>query len=230
MNVLALIPARGGSQGVPRKNIKPLLGMSLIERAFETARASGVADQIILSTDDEEIADHGRSIGVPVPFLRPPSLATADTPMVEVALHAIHQMEQLDQSFDCVLLIQPTSPLRRPEHLIRATELLMDHDSVCSVVELPRTHSPDYVMKIDEKGLLVPFLDREHRVTRRQDARTAFTRDGTVYLTKRTVLEQHGNFYGDDCRPMILQASESLSIDTEADWIEAERRIQGVLV
>ena len=99
-------------------------------------------------------------------------------------------------------------------------------DSVVTVVELPRHLSPDYVMTIDD-GRLKPFLQEGQRVTRRQDARPAYSRDGTVYAFRRATLETFGGIYGDDCRPLLVDAHDSLSIDSPADWDEAERLLAG---
>jgi CMP-N-acetylneuraminic acid synthetase len=120
--------------------------------------------------------------------------------------------------------LQPTSPLRRPDHIRDAVNLLRETnaDSVVTVVEVPRHLSPDYVMRIDE-GRLKPFLPDGLRITRRQDARPAYSRDGTVYAFRRSTLERFGTIYGEDCRPLLIDAGESLSIDTQDDWDEAER-------
>src|SRR6266705_2151975 len=222
--VLGLVPARGGSKGVPGKNVKPLAGHTLLEYTARSARESGVIDQIMLSTDSPEIADAGRRAGLEVPFMRPASLAADDTPMVAVIEHALAEMARRGWSPDIIVLLQPTSPLRRPDHIRDAVNLLSETnaDSVVTVVELPRHLSPDYVMRIDE-GRLKPFLPEGARVTRRQDARPAYSRDGTVYAFRRSTIEQLGGIYGNDCRPLLINTSDSLSIDSQADWDEAAR-------
>ena len=224
--VLALVPARGGSKGIPGKNIRPLNGRTLLEYAARAASESGIVDRIVLSTDDEQIAAEGRRIGLEVPFLRPAQLAEDDTPMLPVIEHAAEALEQADWSPEIIVLLQPTSPLRRGAHIRAAVEELRTSgaDSVVSVVELPRHLSPDYVMRIDG-GALVPFLPEGVRVTRRQDARPAFVRDGTVYAFWRRTLRDSRSIYGRTCRPLIVSAPESLTLDSEADWAEAERRM-----
>ena len=226
--VLALIPARGGSKGLPDKNLKPLVGQSLIGRAAAAARDSGVVDRIVLSTDSAEIAEEGRRCGIEVPFMRPPALAADDTPMLPVILHAIESLEALGWLPAMVLLLQPTSPLRQPSHLRDAVNHLQESgaDSVVSVVEVPRHLSPDYVMRL-EQGELKPFLPEGERVTRRQDARVAYVRDGTVYAFWTDTLTVHGNIYGAHCLPLIVPAEESVTIDAPADWAAAERLLQG---
>ena len=224
MLVLGLVPARGGSKGVPGKNVRPLAGHTLLEYTARAARESGVLDRVILSTDSPEIADAGRRAGLEVPFMRPAALAGDDTPMLPVIQHALAETARSGWSPDVIVLLQPTSPLRRPEHIRDAVNVLRDTsaDSVVTVVEVPRHLSPDYVMRMDE-GRLKPFLPEGARIARRQDARPAYSRDGTVYAFRRTTVERFGGIYGDDCRPLLIDANESLSIDSPADWDEAER-------
>jgi CMP-N-acetylneuraminic acid synthetase len=224
--VLALIPARGGSKGIPDKNIRPLAGRSLIEYAARAAVESGVVDRVMLSTDSEPIAAEGRRIGVEVPFMRPPDLARDDTPMLPVIEHAVAYLEDGGWSPEIVVLLQPTSPLRRPEHIRAAVQQLRERgsDSVVTVVAVPRHLSPDYVMRI-ENGRLVPFLPEGAAVTRRQDARAAYVRDGTAYVFWTRTLREQRSIYGRDCQPLEVPEDQSLTIDVPADWAEAERRL-----
>jgi len=224
LRVLGLVPARSGSKGVPGKNVRPLAGHTLLEYTARAARESGVLDRIILSTDSPDIADAGRRAGLEVPFVRPAMLAADDTPMVPVIEHALAELSREHWSPEFVVLLQPTSPLRRPDHIREAVSMLRETgaDSVVTVVEVPRHLSPDYVMRIDG-GRLKPFLPDGAGVTRRQDARAAYSRDGTVYAFRRSTIERTGGIYGEDCRPLLIAARDSLSIDSPADWDEAER-------
>ena len=226
--VLGIVPARGGSKGVPGKNIRPLAGRTLLDYAARAARESGVIDRVILSTDSDEVADAGRRTGLDVPFLRPAALAQDDTPMLPVVQHALDALAGDSWRPDIVVLLQPTSPLRRPDYVRDAVGMLRAtrSDSVVTVVVVPRHLSPDYVMRI-ESGRLVPFLPEGARVIRRQDARQAYSRDGTVYACWRETIERFGSIYGDDCRPLLIDARDSLSIDTQDDWDEAERLLAG---
>jgi CMP-N-acetylneuraminic acid synthetase len=211
---------------VPGKNIRPLAGRPLLDYTVAAAQASGVVDRLVLSTDDAAIADAGRRAGLEVPFLRPAALATDETPMLPVITHAVDALAAGGWLADVIVLLQPTSPLRQGAHISAAVDLLRSTgaDSVVSVVEVPRHLSPDYVMRIDE-GVLRPFLAEGARVTRRQDVRPAYSRDGTVYAFQRATLERFGTIYGERCLPIIVDAADSLSIDTLADWDEAERRL-----
>lgn len=226
--MLGIVPARGGSKGVPGKNLRSLAGRTLLDYAAGAARESGVLDRLILSTDSEDIAATGRSAGLEIPFMRPAALAQDDTPMLPVVQHAVDALSRSGWTPDVVVLLQPTSPLRRAGHIQDAVRLLCESgaDSVVTVVEIPRHMSPDYVMRI-EAGVLRPFLPEGSRVARRQDARPAYVRDGTVYAFHRTTLERFATIYGEDCRPLVLDAAESLSIDSPADWAAAERILAG---
>ena len=225
-HVLGLVPARGGSKGVPGKNIRLLAGRPLLDYTAAAARDSAVLDRVVLSTDTDAIAAAGVAAGLDVPFLRPAALSADETPMLPVLTHALRALDEAGWRAEIVVLLQPTSPLRRPEHIRDAVRLLRDTgaDSVVTVVEVPRHLSPDYVMRIED-GVLRPFLPEGARIARRQDARTAYSREGTVYACWRATIERFGTIYGERCHPLVLDPSESLSIDSMADWEEAERRI-----
>lgn len=223
--ILGIIPARGGSKGIPGKNIRLLGGKPLLQYAVEAARSSKLVNRLILTTDSPDIAAVGRSLGIEVPFIRPPELARDDTPMLPVLEHAMQFVESEGWQPDIVLLLQPTAPLRRAEHIHQAVKLLVESkcDSVVSVVEVPRHYVPDFVLRLED-GKLKPFLDAP-LVTRRQDARPAYSRDGTIYAFRRAVLVEEHGIYGEDCRPLIIPNDQSCNLDTMDDWLEAEKRI-----
>jgi len=228
LKALALIPARGGSKGIPGKNLKPLAGKPLIAYAAEAARASGVVERLLLTTDSEEIAALGRSLGLEVPFLRPAELAADDTAMIEVVRHALAWLAEAGDVPEALVLLQPTAPLRRPEQIAAAVRLLAAEgcDSVVSVVPLPLHFCPDYVMRI-EAGRLVSFLPEGERASRRQDVRPAYSRDGTVYAFRCETVARYGNIYGADCRALLVDPALSINLDTPADWAAAERILAG---
>lgn len=227
MTVLAIVPARAGSKGIPGKNIRPLAGRPLLAYAADAIRESGVVDRAVLSSDSEEILAAGRELGLETPFLRPAELARDDTPMEPVVEHAVAVLEAEGWSPEIVLVVQPTAPLRRGEHLRRAVELIRETgaDSVVSVTPIPPHFSPDYAMRLDG-GRLSPFLPHGAEITRRQDAAPAYSRDGTVYAVRRDVLVEQHDLYGSDSRALLLPPEESLNLDTPADWDEAERRLR----
>lgn len=223
--VLGLIPARGGSKTIPRKNLRPLGGRPLIAWTFQAARGSARLTRIICSTDDAEIAALARQAGVEVPFLRPAELAQDDTPTLPVVQHAVRAVEQAGYRADVVVLLQPTSPLRRAAHIDAAVDLLLSSgaDAVVSVVEVPHHFNPVSLLRIED-GRLVPYLPGEGvRVLRRQDKPEVWARNGAaVYVTRREVLLDEESFFGRDCRPLVMSREESVDIDDETDLAIAE--------
>jgi len=223
MLVLGVIPARGGSKGILGKNLRSLGGRLLIDRAAEAARQSGVVDRVILSTDSEDIAELARTLALEVPFMRPADLARDDSPMQPTIEHAILELERTGWRADAVVILQPTAPLRRSEHIARAVEILetTDASSVVSVVPIPAHYAPHYAMRIAE-GRLETFMPEGIRIVRRQDVEPAYSRDGTVYAIRRDVVVLEHDLYGRRCHPLILDPEESLVLDDEADWRRAE--------
>ena len=226
--VLCLIPARGGSKGVPRKNLKVLGDRPLLQYTAESALASKRLIRVILSTEDEEIEALGRRYGLEVPFIRPIELARDETPMLPVAQHAIRALEAEGDRFDALCLLQPTNPLRRPEDIDACIELLerSDADAVVTVLPVPVEYNPHWVYFRDADGFLCLSTGESTPVPRRQELPAAFHRDGTVYVTRRDVLMERNSFYGSRliCYPM--DPSRSINIDTMEDWVRVEERIR----
>ena len=215
--VLGVIPARGGSKGVPRKNLRILAGRPLLAYTADAARGSSRLTRTIVSTDDAEIADSARQLGLDVPFMRPAALAGDDTLMLPVLQHAWRAMS--DQGFvaDVVVLLQPTSPLRRGAHIDAALELLeaSGADSVVSVVEVPHQYNPASVMRLDG-GRLHPFLPGPS-VLRRQDKPRVFARNGPAVAAVRSHVLEGGSLYGDDTRAFVMTPEESVDVDSAVD-------------
>src|SRR3989344_1664495 len=157
MKVLGIITARGGSKGIPGKNIKPLLGKPLIAYTIESAKTSGVFDRLILSTDDAEITRVAKEYGCDVPFMRPTELAEDKSAHLPVMQHAVRWLKENENySPDYVMILQPTSPLRQPFHIQEAVDLILrtKADSVLSVAEVPEIFSPQKAMIIQPDGSL----------------------------------------------------------------------------
>jgi len=222
MNVLGVIPARGGSKGIPTKNLAPLCGRPLLAYTADAVNDSKKLTRTIVSTDDERIADCARSLGLEVPFIRPSSLAADDAPMLPVLQHAISAMRADGFETDMVVLLQPTSPLRRAQHIDAAIDWLqrVRGDSVVSVIEVPHQFNPTSVMRVEE-GLLKPFLDSP-LATRRQDKPKLFARNGPAVLAVHTHVLDGGSLYGDEVWPLLMTAEDSLDIDTPWDLRLAE--------
>ena len=222
MNVLGVIPARGGSTGIPMKNLAPLCGRPLLAYTADAVNESKRLTRTVVSTDDDRIADCARSLGLEVPFIRPASLAADDAPMLPVLQHAITAMRTGGFDADIVVLLQPTSPLRRGEHIDAAVVWLqrVRGDSVVSVVAVPHQFSPTSVMRVED-GLLKPFLDGPS-ATRRQDKPQLFARNGPAVLAVHTRVIEGGSLYGDESWPLLMTAEDSLDIDTPWDLRLAE--------
>ena len=230
MHVLGIVPARGGSKGIPGKNLVPILGRPLLAWTAAAALASTRLTRAILSTDDDAIAEAGLACGLEVPFMRLPALAGDETPMIDVLRHAVARLEEAEAYRpDILVLLQPTSPLRRAEHIDAAVDLLMSTgaDSVVSVVEVPHQFNPVSVMRM-ESGRLVPYGEGPP-APRRQDKPRVYGRNGPAVLALRTAcLEEHGRLYGPDTRPLIMTAEDSIDIDSPweialVSWMLARR-------
>lgn len=218
--ILAVIPARGGSKGVPRKNVRLVGGKPLIAYTIEPALAvKEKFHRIIVSTDDSEIAQIAQEFGAEVPFLRPPELAGDRVPMVPVLQHAVRTVEEMDGvRLDWVLLLQPTCPFRSPVDIQAALELAFAGgcDSVISVVRV-FAHHPILMKKIEDNQL-VPFMIEEVEGTRRQDySPPAYMRNGCIYLTRRDVLIEQNSIWGKVIRPYVMPEDRSVNVDSELD-------------
>lgn len=224
MNVLGVIPARGGSKSIPRKNLAPLAGRPLLAYTCEAARRSRRLTRVVLSTDDAEIAAVGRECGVPAPFTRPPALAGDETPMVEVLRHAVAWIEAHEGfATDAVVVLQPTSPLRRAEHIDAAVDLLLvtGADTVVSVVEVPHQFNPVSVVCLGAQGELRPYVDGP-LILRRQDKPRVYARNGPAVLAVRREQVEQGRLYGPVVRPLEMSLADSVDIDTTDDLALAE--------
>ena len=211
MKTLALVPARSGSKGIPGKNTRLFAGKPLLAWAVEVGRQT--CDATYVTTDDPNIGLFAAQFGAST-IVRPVELATDDAPMLPVIQHALGML-----ACDVVVLLQPTQPLRTMAHVRLALEMLTDDwDSVVSVVQIPAHYSPDYAVMVHGERLFVP-----PGPTRRQDARLAYSRDGTVYVVRRETIEA-GEMYGDS-RAFVIPAEESVNLDTEDDWQRAEQMV-----
>jgi len=225
--VLGLIPARGGSRGISRKNIRILCGKPLLQYTAEVALRAKELSRVVLSTEDAEIAQVGRRCGLEVPFLRPADLARDDTPMLEVVRHALSLLEESGDRFDAVCLLQPTHPLRRAEDIDRCVERLFEigADAVVTTMRVPTEYHPDWVYFENNEGFLsLPSGDTEP-IPRRQDLSAAFHREGSVYVTRRDVVLEGNSLYGARLVGYLLDGKPCVDIDTEEDWERAEALI-----
>jgi CMP-N,N'-diacetyllegionaminic acid synthase len=221
-NVIAVIPARGGSKGIPRKNIVPFAGKPLICYTIEAALRSRYLKRVIVSTDDADIAKVAKDCGAEVPFLRPPNLSQDDTPSVSVLKHAVNIIEESQGSLcNFVVLLQPTSPLRNEKYIDLTVEKMLETgaDSVITVCEV--RHHPFWTFVANEDRLhsLLPNCDKS---SRRQELPQTYSPNGAVYLVKRGVLFNENTVFGKDLRGIIMPSEESIDIDDYYDLFLGE--------
>jgi CMP-N-acetylneuraminic acid synthetase len=220
-----LIPARGGSKGIPRKNLSVVGGKTLLARTLEVAEASTAVTKIVVSTDDEEIAAAARLYGENIPHMRPVELATDDAAMLPVIQDVVASLDEGGYRADVIVLLQPTSPLRTASHVDDAVGLLQSSgaDSVVTVCQIPHHFSPVSAMQI-EGGVLKPYLEGEGvRLLDRHLKPIVYSRSGpSVLVTRYETLMQLGDLYGEQCQALIISWTESLDIDSSEDLAVAE--------
>lgn len=224
MRVLGLIPARGGSKGVPGKNIKLLAGRPLIDYTTRAAMAARRLSRVIVSTEDEAIAEAGRRAGIEVPFLRPPELANDSAPMLPVVQHAVRFLEDAGDHFDAVCLLQPTNPFRKPEDIDACIDLLEERnaDAVVAMLPVPTEFNPHWVYEAGDDGWLHLSTGEQSPITRRQELPPAFHREGSIYVTRTRVLMELNSLFGTRLLGYVVTSGLSVNIDTSQDWERAE--------
>ena len=228
MRVLGIVTARGGSKGIPKKNIVPLLGRTLLDYTAQAALQSKLLTRVVLSTDCPEIAEAGRACGLEVPFLRPPELAHDDTPTIPVLQDVVRRLEVDDLPYDAILTLQPTNPLRRSEDIDGAIEMLeqSDADSVISFVAVGERH-PARMKSIDESGWVSdPSFSEAFEGQPRQKLPPLFLREGSIYLTRRAILMEQNSLKGSRCKAWMISEERACNIDTPFDLFLAEQLLR----
>lgn len=225
--ILGVIPARGGSKGVPRKNIRLLCGKPLLQYTAESALTARHLSRVILSSDDEEVARVGEQCGLQVPFLRPAHLAQDDTPMLPVIQHALNWFEARGEGFTAVCLLQPTNPLRRAEDIDGCIEMLQreNADAVMTILPVPDKYNPHWVYFRQENGSLRLSTGESEPIPRRQCLPAAYHRDGSVYVARTDVVTSGKSLYGSRVLGYLLNSDRSVNIDNFVDWRRAETLI-----
>ncbi|MHB8643762.1 MAG: acylneuraminate cytidylyltransferase family protein [Gaiellaceae bacterium] len=234
MSVLGLVPARGGSKGIPGKNARTFLGVPLVARAIAVALESGALDRVIVSTDDEAIAAIALAAGGEVPFVRPEELAQDDTPTAAVVQHAlVHARGEGDEP-DVVVVLEPTSPGRTKLHVLEALALLRKSgaDSVASVSKVPHHYVPSKQLTLTGDGALsgpngTPIAALLHR---RQDLPVSYAFDGVVYACRAALaLQEPPTIWGERVVGYVVDPRNSVDLDRPEDWAPAEAKLTGVI-
>jgi N-acylneuraminate cytidylyltransferase/CMP-N,N'-diacetyllegionaminic acid synthase len=219
-NILGIIPARGGSKGLPRKNIKPLLSKPLIAWTIEQALASKYFDRVIVSTDDKEIAEISKKYGAEVPFMRPKELAEDNAKGIDVVLHAIDWLRKNDrrEQHDLLMLLQPTSPLRATEDIDKTIELLFlkKAKAIVSVCEVD--HHPLWANTLPEDGCMKNFIRQKIMNKNRQELPIFYRLNGAIYLAFCDYIKQFKSFIGKETFAYIMPQDKSIDIDNEIEF------------
>ncbi|SEH53640.1 cytidylyltransferase domain-containing protein [Magnetospirillum fulvum] len=216
MKRLAVIPARGGSKGIPRKNLARIGGHPLLTWTVAAALESGCLDRVIVSTDDTEIAAVARDAGAEVPFLRPAELARDDTPSLAVVTHMVAALAAQGWEAEMITLLQPTSPFRTGADIRACHELRLQNEASAAVSVVECEAHPAWAFVQDEAGRLHPFLPGP-MPTRRQDLPPAFRPNGAIFMVTRERLDGGATFYGPDTLAYVMPPERSIDIDTPWD-------------
>ena len=220
-NIVCIIPARGGSKGIPRKNIRKLNGVPLLHYTASAALCSNLIDRVILSTEDEEIREVGLKLGLEVPFIRPANLADDSSPGLPVIQHAIKKISTGNNFPNQVIVLQPTSPLRTTKHIDEAINLFLGSncDSLVSVTEVPHNENPFSIMRITKDNLLEPYLKYDEKMNLRQKKPTFYARNGAaIYICTHECLMEKNSMFGDKILPYFMSKEDSLDLDDMFDW------------
>jgi CMP-N-acetylneuraminic acid synthetase len=217
MTLLALISARGGSKGIPRKNIRSFCGKPLLQWSIDAALATSCVDQVVVTTDDPEIAKVARACGAEVPFLRPAELATDTAPGIAPVLHALEQLPQVSD----VLLLQPTSPLRTSADIEAIVALRQEAGRESAVSLTPSAKHPAWMYSLSQDQRLEPLLQQDG-VHFRQQLSPAYLLNGALYLASRAFLLREQAFIAPATLGYVMPAERSVDIDTPLDWQWAE--------
>jgi N-acylneuraminate cytidylyltransferase len=227
MDIIGLIPARGGSKGIPGKNKAKLCGMPLIEYTFIAAKESKLLQRVILSTDDRSIAELGLSKGIEVPFLRPDDLAQDNSSMLDVAIHLLDYLRSNENFIpDYLIILQPTSPLRTRKHIDEACRLVFQDrnvDTVVSVCKVPHNYQPESIYSL-QKGELVDYIKSPYKKYDRHHKSQLYARNGPAILISKTmIITKDHSFYGKRIVPYFMKPEESFDINEAIDLVIVEK-------
>lgn len=223
MMFLGLIPARGGSKGIPRKNIAPCAGKPLLWYTCEAALKCTALNRVVLSTDDAEIGALGQKLGVEVPFLRPAKIAGDETPSIAVIQNIMEWLDADKSEIDAIVLLQPTSPLRTSRNIDEACALYRESGAktVVSVTLIPHRYHPQSLMQIKD-GRVLPYQGDRIVPQRRQDLMPLYARNGPAILICSTEVLRGGSLYGEPTFAYVMSEEQSIDIDTLYDLKIAE--------
>lgn len=216
-DILAIIPARGGSKGTPKKNIKLLLGRPLIDYTIKAAKESKYINKIMVSTDDKEIKEIALKSGAEVPFIRPDHLATDTSKVIDACLDVLDKFRELNYVPDLIVLLQPTSPLRKTLHIDEAISIMF-RNNADAVISVSECKHPSITLRIDEENKLKSFYNQEYCFENRQFIEKAYCMNGSIYICKTSLLIEQQTFFNENTLPYIMSCKDSIDIDTNFDF------------
>jgi len=232
MKILALVPARGGSKRVPHKNIKLLAGKPLIAYTIEAAQKTQRINRIVVTTDSSKIANVASEYGAEVPFRRPAAISKADSKEMEFFNHTLSWFgEHESYEPDLIVLLFPTSPFRKAESIDKAVDLMLRHPEADSLRSVTLCSEHPYKMWIIENGYLKPFVETRdpnvHTLAYRS-LPTVYIQNASIYITKPSTIREKGSYIGDTVLPFVMDATESIDINTPLDFQFAEMVMKGL--
>jgi N-acylneuraminate cytidylyltransferase len=232
--ILAVIPARGGSKGLPGKNIRPFCGLPLIAHSILLAKSCHEIVKVVVSTDSPEIAEVAKKYGASVPFLRPAELAKDDTPTWPVLQHALNTVEKQDgENYRWLLLLEPTTPCRHPQYVMECFQRMMINGDADGIVGVSKqAPNPIWNSVVDSNGYLKNLIPESAALTRRQDAPPIFRINGSIYMWRAEFVKEHGPNWRENSHLMMYETPDfsSISIDTQEEFDRAESLVKNGLV
>jgi CMP-N-acetylneuraminic acid synthetase len=225
MNILAIIPARGGSKGIPRKNLRKLVDKPLITYSITAAKNSKYVNKIIVSTDEKSVANIAKDNEIEAPFMRPKRLSRDNTPMIDVVKHTVDYLKNQSYLAEIILILQPTSPLRTTS-LIDESIRILTKSNATSVIGVSKITTHPYGSFLVKNDFLVPFTQRFEKYSRRQDFPILYYPTGSIYVFWRETLEKYNSIYGPRIKPMIVKKEYSMDIDDKFDFFVCEMTLR----
>lgn len=223
MKILGLIPARGGSKGIPLKNQKELGGKPLLQYTIEAALGSKLLDNVIFSSEDATLIDLARRMGAEVSFVRPAHLASDTASSIAVVEHALEALAAMGRNYDAICLLQVTNPFRTSQFIDNAILKFKEAgtDSLVSVLKVPHEFNPHWIYEVSEKNTLKLSTGENEIIKRRQDLPVAYYRDGSIYITKSDIVTSQHSLYGKEISYIESDPERHVNIDTIQDWERA---------
>ncbi|WP_341214778.1 acylneuraminate cytidylyltransferase family protein [uncultured Wocania sp.] len=228
MKILGLIPARGGSKGIPNKNRKVLNGKPLLQYTIEAALCSKLLSRVVFSSEDETLIKLAKSMKVDVPFVRPSKFSKDNSGTLEVVQHAIKKLADEGETYDAVCLLQVTNPFRTSEFIDEAIKKFKTSgaDTLLSVLKVPHEYNPHWTFKVSKSGHIKLATGENQIIKRRQDLPDAYHRDGAIYLIKTDTILKQNTLYGKTISYIESNPNRYINIDTAKDWDKAEEMVK----